>query len=63
MKKCQFEQGKSVWKGLQIYTYRFLGMLITMHYVRALCDKYFLSYYGFLHFLLEGLDIGFWNMV
>ena len=23
-------------------------MPITMHYVRTLCDKYFVSYYGFL---------------
>ena len=35
----------------------------TMHYVRALCDKYFLSYDGFSAFLWEGQDIGFWNMV
>ena len=45
--KHQFVQGKSVWKGLKICTYRSLGMLIAMHYVRALCDEYFLSYYGF----------------
>ena len=49
-KKHQFAQGKSVCKGLQICTYRFLGMLIIMHYVRTLCDKYFLSYYGFSAF-------------
>ena len=49
----QFEQGKSVWKGLKICTYRFLGMLITMHYVITLCDKYFLSYDGFSSFLTE----------
>ena len=42
---------KSVQKGLKIYTHRFLGMLITMHYVRTLCDKYFLSYDGFSWFL------------
>ena len=30
---------------------RFLGMLITMHYVRTLCDKYFLSYEGFSWFV------------
>ena len=42
---------------------RFLSMPIAMHYVRTLCDKYFLSYYVFLHFLWEGQDIGFWNMV
>ena len=28
-------------------TYRFLGVPIAMHYVRTLCDKYFLSYDGF----------------
>ena len=27
-----------------------LGMPIAMHYVRTLCDKYFLSYYGFSSF-------------
>ena len=63
LKKHQFAQGKSVGKGLQICTYRFLGMPIAMIYVRTLCDKYFLSYYGFSTFLWEGLDIGFWNMV
>ena len=63
LKKCQFAQGKSVGKGLQICTYRFLGMPIAMIYVRTLCDKYFLSYYAFSTFLWEGLDIGFWNMV
>ena len=47
MKKCQFAQGKSVFKRLKICTYRFLGMPIAMHYVRTLCDKYFLSYDGF----------------
>ena len=26
----------------------FLGMPIAIHYVRPLCDKYFLSYGGFL---------------
>ena len=59
LKKHQFAQGKSVCKGLQIYTYRFLGMLIAMHYVRTLWEKYFLSYYGFLHFLWVSLAIGF----
>ena len=63
-KKHQFEQGKSVWKGLKICRYRFLGMLIAMHYVRTLCDKYFFSYNGFSWFLTGGgLGIGFWNMV
>ena len=38
-------------------------MPFAMHYVRTLCDKFFLSYDGFSSFLLEGLDIGFWNMV
>ena len=47
-KKSQFVEGKSVWKGLKICTYMFLGMPIAMHYVRTLCDKYFLSYDGFL---------------
>ena len=51
MKKCQFVQGKSVQKGLKICTYRFLAMPITMHYVRTLSDKYFLSYDGFSWFL------------
>ena len=51
MKKHQFVQGKSVQKGLKICTYRFLGMPITVHYVRTLCDKYFLSYDGFSEFL------------
>ena len=31
LKKCQLEQGKSVQKGLQICTYRLLGMPIAMH--------------------------------
>ena len=48
MEKGQFVQGKSVWKGLKICTSMFLGIPITMHYVRTLCDKYFLSYDGFL---------------
>ena len=48
--KHQFEQGKSVWKGLNICTYRSLGMPIAMHYVRTVCDKYILSYDGFLWF-------------
>ena len=46
-KKHRFVQGKSVWKGLKICTLGFLGMWIAMHYVRTLCDKYFLSYDGF----------------
>ena len=40
MKKYQWEQGKSVSKGLKICTYKFLGMPIAMHYVRLLCDNY-----------------------
>ena len=45
--KCQFVQGKSVWKGLKICTYRFLGMPITVHYVRTLCEKYFVELWWF----------------
>ena len=51
-KMHQFEQGKSVLKRLENQcTYRFLGIPIAMHYVRTLCDKYFLSYDGFSWFL------------
>ena len=50
LKKCQSTQGKSFCKGLQICTYRLFSMPMTMHYVRTLCDKYFLSYYGFSAF-------------
>ena len=39
-------------KDLKICTYRFLDMPITMHYVRTLCDKYFLRYYGFPWYLI-----------
>ena len=46
-KKHQFEQGKSLGKGLKICTYTFLGVPIAMHYLRTLCDKCFLSYDGF----------------
>ena len=52
LKKCQFAQGKSVCKDLQICTCRVLCMQITMHYVRTLCDKYILSYYGFSAFCM-----------
>ena len=45
--KKSIVEGKSVWKGLKICTYMVLGMPIAMHYVRTLCDKYFLSYDGF----------------
>ena len=51
LKKCQFEQGKSVQKALKICTFRFLGVQIAMQYVRTLCDKYFLTYDGFSLFL------------
>ena len=51
-KTHQFSQGKSVYKDLQICTYRFLGMPIAMHFVTTLCDKYFLSYYGFSAFVM-----------
>ena len=51
IKKCQFEWGKSVQKGLKICTYWFMGVSIAMHYVRTLCDKYFLSYDGFCWFV------------
>ena len=49
-KNINLHMGKSVCKGLQIPTYRFLNMPIVMHYIRTLCDKYFLSYYGFSSF-------------
>ena len=45
---------KVFWKGLKICTYRFWGMPTAMHYVRTLCDKYFLSYDGFSWFPLTG---------
>ena len=32
---------------MKICTWRLLGVPITMHYVRTLCDKYFLSHDGF----------------
>ena len=51
-----FDTGKefsqSFHKDLQICTYRFLGMPIAMHFVTTLCDKYFLSYYGFSAFVM-----------
>ena len=63
-KNINLYREKVVWKGLNICTYRFLCMLISMHYVRTLCDKYVLSYDGFfLDFWQEGLGIGFRNMV
>ena len=36
---------------MKIYTYTFLGVPIAMHYVRTLCDKYFLIYMVFSWFL------------
>ena len=63
LKKCQFAQGKVFAKACKSAHTGFLGMLMTTHYVRTLCDKYFLSYYGFSAFLWEGQDIGLWNMV
>ena len=51
-KQHQFSQGKSFHKDLQICTYRFLGMPITMHFVTTVCDKYFLSYYDFSAFVM-----------
>ena len=50
-KKTSIWTGKKCWKGLKICTYRFWGMPIAMHYVRTLCDKYFLSNDGFSWFL------------
>ena len=50
-------QGKSVCKGFQICTYRFLCMPIEMHYVRTLCDKYFLSYCVFSAFFMGKVKI------
>ena len=38
-------------KSLENCTYRLLGVLIAMHYIRTLCDKYILSYDGFSYFL------------
>ena len=40
-KNVNLHREKVICKGLQICTYRFLGMLIIMHYVRTLCNKYF----------------------
>ena len=47
-KKCQFLTWKKCTNALKCYTYRFLVVAITVHYIRTLCDKYFLSYDGFL---------------
>ena len=38
-------------KRLEICMCKFLGMPVTVHYVRNLCDKYFLSYDNFSEFL------------
>ena len=46
-KICQFVQGKSVWKGLTIYTYKILGMPIANHYVRTWLDKHFFQLFWF----------------
>ena len=35
----------------------FLGMPIAMHYVRTMCDKYFLSYYGLSAFFYGKVKI------
>ena len=43
IKNVNFNREKHVWKALKLCTYRFLGVPIAMHYVRTLCDKYFLS--------------------
>ena len=56
-KPHQFAQGKSVCKGLKIYAYRFLGMLIAMHYVRNLCDKYFFELLWFFCILYGKVKI------
>ena len=42
--------GKNASKRLANLHIWFLGIPITMHYVRTLCDKCFLSYYGFSAF-------------
>ena len=63
IKNVNFNREKVFQKGLKICTYMFLGVSIAMHYVWTLCDKYFLSYDGFLDFWEEGLDIGIRNMV
>ena len=50
-KKVNINREKVFEKCLKLYSFRFLGVLITMHYVRTLCDKYLLSYDG-LFFLI-----------
>ena len=50
--KNHFSQGQSVQNALTLCTCRCLGVLIAMHYVRTLCDRYFLSYDGFSWFLM-----------
>ena len=52
--KLQFAQRKSVCKSAHI---GFLGMPIAMHYVRTMCDKYFLSYYGLSAFFYGKVKI------
>ena len=52
--KLQFAQRKSVCKSAHI---GFLGMPIAMHYVRTMCDRYFLSYYGLSAFFYGKVKI------
>ena len=65
IKKNKFKERKKCCKGLTISTYRFLGVLFAMHYLRTLCDKYFLSYDG-LSWLLRArfrhMDSEMWCM-
>ena len=61
-KKCHFVQGKSVWKGFKIYTYKFLGMTNC----NALCENLvrqvlFFSYSGFS--VILDRNVWFWNVV
>ena len=63
-KKKSLWTGKKCSKRLEnICTYKFLGISITMHYIKTLCDKYFWVMMVFLDLWQEGLGIGFWNMV
>ena len=58
LKKCQFTQGKSFCKGLQICTYRFLGML---HFcpVRTLCNNN--TFWQLLFSAMGRSRLGFWQ--
>ena len=60
LKRSQFQQGKSVQKGLEnLQQYRFVGVQCTM--LELWMWQAFLSYLMvFLDFWEEGLDIGFW---